>query len=84
MPLPANVQPLLETIIGALAGLSKTTDGIPRKYAALFMDLPSQIDYPDYYVYIQQPKSINQVLVSFNFNFENRCSQIGGKEGIED
>ena len=64
MPLAPNIQVLLETIIGALAGLSKSIDGIPRKYAALFMDLPSPVDYPDYYVYIQQPKSINQVLVS--------------------
>lgn len=66
MPLASNVQTHLLTILNALINLQTPSSAIGgrRAYSALFQELPSPTDYPDYYVYIKEPRSLNGVLVS--------------------
>lgn len=64
--LATNVQAHLLTILNALINLQtpSSAPGGRRAYSALFQDLPNRVDYPDYYVYIKEPRSLNGVLVS--------------------
>lgn len=66
MPLASHIEAHLRTIITALSGLSTSGPAGKRLYAELFLDLPSREAYPDYYVYILDPRSLNGVLASMD------------------
>lgn len=66
MPLPQDVVgPLTSLIIGLINLQSPPSGGqAGRFYSMVFRDLPDRSVYPDYYVVIKEPRSLNGVLVS--------------------
>lgn len=62
MPLPPHLHaPLLEIITRLI---SHSTNAQPKRvYSELFQDLPDKKLYADYYTLIEEPRSLNGVLV---------------------
>lgn len=66
MPLPQDVAGALSSlVVGLINYQSPPTGAQPaRYYSTIFRDLPNRTLYPDYYVVIKEPRSLNGVLVS--------------------
>ena len=66
MPLPEQaVQPLTSLVVG-LINLKSAPSPVygSRYHSDLFRELPARDLYPDYYVLIKEPRSLNGVMVS--------------------
>ncbi|KAL8276216.1 hypothetical protein RQP46_011377 [Phenoliferia psychrophenolica] len=81
--LPPETQHPLQSLITAL--LQLTTSASPaapkRFYSFLFRDLPDRHDYPDYYILIKEPQSLNGIFVECGADSLNR-SQESVKKGV--
>lgn len=68
-PSPSN-QPQIDLIRSRGSNLwhriVNSTDSDGRTRSPVFMDLPSAIDYPDYYHLIQQPMALNPIKLKLN------------------
>lgn len=65
MGLPYEQQAALEAILGALYHLQSPPGPYGKRYYSLiFRDLPDRREYPDYYLFIKEPRALNDIAVS--------------------
>ncbi|GAA5953767.1 hypothetical protein JCM21900_006450 [Sporobolomyces salmonicolor] len=64
MPLPQELQQSIEAILSSLYHAQSPPDAGKRYYSLIFRDLPSRHDYPDYYLFIKEPRSLNGIAES--------------------
>jgi len=70
MPLPYEQQTAIETILGGLYHLQSPPGPYGKRYySEIFRDLPSRHDYPDYYMFIKEPRSLNGISVRSTLSF---------------
>lgn len=66
MPLPHDaVGPLTSLVVSLINLQSPPSRDYPKRYySALFRELPPRELYPDYFVLIKEPRSLNGIMVS--------------------
>jgi hypothetical protein len=66
MPLPQEAIGPLSSLVVSLMNLQSppSRDYPKRYYSTLFRELPARELYPDYYVFIKEPRSLNGIMVS--------------------
>jgi hypothetical protein len=64
MPLPDNLQTALYEVIQTVHDYqAASAGGYSRFLSAIFRDLPSRQDYPDYYQIIKEPRCLSDIKV---------------------
>jgi chromatin structure-remodeling complex subunit RSC1/2 len=78
MPLPDALQTALYEVIQTVHDYQTASgQGYSRFLSAIFRDLPSRLDYPDYYQIIKEPRCLSDIQVRLPF------SSIRGGRGAE-
>lgn len=83
MPLPAETQHPLQSLITALMQLTTSAGSgtAKRYYSFLFRDLPDRREYADYYILITEPRSLNGILVSHSVDWARWALHASGARG---
>lgn len=73
MPLPQNVVGPLTSLVVSLINLQSppSRDYPKRYYSTLFRELPARELYPDYYIFIKEPRSLNGIMVSTRMRYKS-------------
>ncbi|KAK4056209.1 hypothetical protein OIO90_002650 [Microbotryomycetes sp. JL221] len=80
MPLPQDVMQSLVTLLTSLNTLQAppTSDfPHPRFYSAIFRQLPDKTMYPDYYIFIKEPRSLDGVMESIKRGIYSSPAAVG-------
>lgn len=77
MPLPQDaVGPLTSLVVSLINLQSPPSRDYPKRYySALFRELPARELYPDYYIFIKEPRSLNGIMVSASNELQNRAER---------